>query len=65
MFCSYVEVMDSRFVIITIGAWFLFMVLAIINAGIRNGVYKPVVGDLAAHQISSITFMAIILVILL
>jgi hypothetical protein len=55
--------MDSRFVIITIGAWFLFMVLAIINAGIRNGVYKPVVGDLAAHQISSITFMVVILVV--
>ncbi len=55
--------MDSRFVIVTIGAWFLFMVLAIINAGIRNGVYKPVVGDLAAHQISSIVFMAVILVV--
>lgn len=55
--------MDSRFVIVTVGAWFLFVVLAIINAGIRNGVYKPAVGDLAAHQISSITFMAIILVV--
>ena len=55
--------MDSRFVIVTVGAWFLFIVLAIINAGIRNGVYKPAVGDLAAHQISSITFMVIILVV--
>ncbi len=55
--------MDSKFVIVTIGAWFLFMVLAIINAGIRNEVYKPVVGDLAAHQISSIVFMAVILVV--
>jgi len=55
--------MDSKFVIVTIGVWFLFMVLAIINAGIRNEVYKPVVGDLAAHQISSIVFMAVILVV--
>lgn len=55
--------MDSRFVVVAIGAWFLFMVLAIINAGIRNRVYKPVVGDLAAHQISSITFMTVILVL--
>jgi len=55
--------MDLKFVIVTIVAWFLFMVLAIINAGIRNGVYKPVVGDLAAHQISSVIFMAVILVL--
>jgi hypothetical protein len=55
--------MDSKFVIVAIGAWFLFMVLAIINAGIRNGVFKPVVGDLAAHQISSVIFMAVILVV--
>ena len=55
--------MDSRFVIFTIGAWFLFMVIAIINAGIRNGVYKLAVGDLAVHQISSITFMTVILVV--
>jgi hypothetical protein len=38
------------------------MILAIINAGIRNGVYKPLVGDLTAHQISTIIFMIIILV---
>lgn len=55
--------MDSKFVIVTIGVWLLFMVLAIINAVIRNEVYKPVVGDLAAHQISSIIFMAVILLV--
>ena len=55
--------MYSKFVIITIGAWLLFMVLAIVNAGIRNEVYKPVVGDLAAHQISSVIFIAIILIV--
>lgn len=39
------------------------MVIAIVNAGLRNGVYKPVVGDLAAHQISSIIFIVAILVV--
>jgi hypothetical protein len=33
------------------------------RARIRNGVFKPVVGDLAAHQISSVIFMAVILVV--
>jgi hypothetical protein len=33
------------------------MVIAIVNAGIRNAVYKPHLGDLAAHQISSIIFI--------
>ncbi|HHH78333.1 MAG TPA: hypothetical protein ENL18_03860 [Thermoplasmatales archaeon] len=55
--------MNSRFLAITIGGWLLFMVLAIINAGIREGVYKPAVGDLAAHQISTIIFVTVILVV--
>lgn len=55
--------MNSKFVIVTIGSWFLFMVLAIINALIRNEIYKPLVGDLAAHQISSIIFMTVVLVV--
>ena len=41
-------------------AWFGMMVLAIINGGIRDLVYKPHVGDLPAHQISTV-----ILIILL
>jgi hypothetical protein len=39
------------------------MVIAIVNAGLRNGVYKPIVGDLAAHQISSIIFIMAILIV--
>jgi hypothetical protein len=54
--------MYSRFLIITIGAWFLLMILAIINAGMRNEIYKPFVGELAAHQISTVIFIFIILV---
>lgn len=55
--------MNLKFVYVLVGTWFLFMVFAIINAGLRNGVYKPVVGEQAAHQISTIVFMTIILVI--
>ena len=35
--------------------WFLFMPVAIANGVIRESVYKQVVGELAAHQISTIT----------
>ena len=45
----------------TIGTWFLFMILAIINAVIRNGVFKPKFGELVAHQISTIIFILLIL----
>jgi hypothetical protein len=55
--------MDRKFIIVTIGTWFLFMILAIINAGIRNSVYKPVIGDLHAHQLSTIIFIVLILVV--
>jgi hypothetical protein len=38
--------MNLKFVILTIGTWFLFMIFAIINAILRNGIYKPIIGDL-------------------
>ena len=52
-----------KIIAVTLGTWFLFMILAIINAGIRNGVYKPIFGDLTAHQISTIIFIIVILVV--
>ena len=54
--------MKNNLIFFTLGTWFLFMILAIINAGIRNEVYKPAVGDLTAHQISTMTFIFLILV---
>jgi hypothetical protein len=39
------------------------MIFAIMNAVLRNGVYKPFIGDLRAHQLSTIIFIAIILII--
>ena len=50
----------SKLLIYGLGVWVLFVVLAIINAGIREGVYKPILGDLRAHQISSFIFISII-----
>lgn len=42
--------------------WLVFIPVAIINGTIRNFVYKPIVGDLIAHQVS--TVIAITLFIL-
>ena len=55
--------MDTIFIIMILGAWFLFVILAIINGGIRDRYYKPYVGDLTAHQISTIIFIIAILII--
>lgn len=55
--------MDRRFFIVIIGTWLLFVILAIVNDVIRNEVYKPIIGDLSAHQLSTIIFMIIILVV--
>jgi len=35
--------------------WLLFIPVAVINGGIREGAYKSVVGELVAHQISCVT----------
>jgi hypothetical protein len=55
--------MNYKIIAVTIGTWFLFMIVAIINAVLRNGVYKPIIGDLRAHQLSTIIFIAIILIL--
>jgi hypothetical protein len=35
-------------------AWFGMMVLAVVNGGLRDLLYRPHVGELAAHQISTL-----------
>jgi hypothetical protein len=40
-------------------AWFPMLIIAIANGMVRQSLYAPVVGDLAAHQIS--TVIAIVL----
>lgn len=53
--------MNSKIIIFTIGTWLLFMVIAIINAILRNTVYKPLIGELRAHQLGTIIFVTLIL----
>ncbi|MFH0730776.1 MAG: hypothetical protein V2B19_31095 [Pseudomonadota bacterium] len=38
-------------------AWFGMMILAILNGGFRDFAYKPHVGDLAAHQVSTVILL--------
>lgn len=38
-------------------AWFGMMVIAIVNGTIRDFTYKPFIGALAAHQISTLTLL--------
>lgn len=40
-------------------AWFGMMVLAIINGGLRDYAYASLVGDLAAHQVSTAILIAL------
>jgi hypothetical protein len=37
-----------------VAAWFGMMVIAILNGGFRDYVYRPHMGDLAAHQLSTV-----------
>jgi len=54
--------MNSKIIIFTIVTWFLFMLIAIINAILRNTVYKPIIGDLRAHQLSTLIFISLIII---
>lgn len=38
-----------------LAAWFGMMIIAVINGSVREVLYKPHVGELAAHQISTLT----------
>jgi hypothetical protein len=44
--------------------WLGFMVIAIINGVVRNSVYKPYVGDLLAHQISTIIIILLFSIVI-
>jgi len=52
-----------RFYLVFSLAWFLLLVIAIINATIREKLYAKKIGDLRAHQLSSIIFILIIFII--
>ena len=40
--------------------WFGLTILAVVNGAIRNSVYSKTLGDLRAHQVSTVSLMIII-----
>jgi len=55
--------MNYRVILYSLGIWPVFVVAAIANGVTRDYFYKPIVGDLASHQISTVIFICIILII--
>ena len=43
--------MTAKYILV----WFVLVIVAIINGAIRNEVYKDALGDLRAHQLSTLT----------
>ncbi len=52
--------LSAKFLAFVFGSWLILMVLAIVNAGIREGFYSGFMDELAAHQASTVTLMVII-----
>ncbi len=55
--------MNKKLFIKTIAIWFLLAMLATTNGIVRNSWYKPAVGDLLAHQISTFVFIIVLLTV--
>jgi hypothetical protein len=55
--------MTTNFLLVVIGSWLLLVILAIINAVLRNQIYRPYFGDLRAHQFSTLLFIIMILLV--
>lgn len=43
--------------------WFVLLVLAILNAGFRTKILQERLGELRAHQVASLTFITLIMII--
>jgi HJR/Mrr/RecB family endonuclease len=52
-----------EFFLYGIGVWFIILVLAVLSGTLRDFGYRRFVGELAAHQISSVLLSAVILVV--
>ena len=57
---DYKAMSDKRFLAFALVSWFILMVFAIVNAGIREGFYVNFLNELQAHQMSTFTLMVII-----
>ena len=40
-------------------AWFGMMALAILNGGLRDKLYEPLIGELVAHQLSTVLLVVV------
>ena len=55
--------LEAEVLLYSVGIWLLLLVLAIVNAGIREAFYKPKLGDNLGHAISSIIAIGYTLII--
>ncbi len=55
--------LETKVLLYSLGIWLLLLVLAIINAGIREALYKPKLGDNLGHAISSVIAIGYTLII--
>ncbi|MGM0510732.1 MAG: hypothetical protein ACQESD_06360 [Thermoplasmatota archaeon] len=55
--------MSQKLLLYSIGIWFVFMILAIVNAVVRETVYAPKLGEHAGHVISTVIFIALIFIV--
>ena len=46
-----------------LGVWFLLMVLAILNGGVRNALLMPRIGEQAGHVASTLVLSVLILIV--
>jgi hypothetical protein len=53
--------MQKSIYLYSIGAWIMLVILAIINGIIRNSFYSRQLGELLAHQVSTIVFCVTIM----
>ncbi len=53
--------LSPKFLAFVFGSWLMLIALAIANGVIRQEVYGGLMSDLAAHQVSTVTLMAVIL----
>ena len=55
--------LEAKVLLYSVGIWLLLLVLAIVNAGIREAFCKPKLGDNPGHAISSIIAIGYTLII--
>lgn len=52
--------MNKKIIFKILGLWLLLAIIATANGMARNAIYKPIFGDLLAHQISTLILIIII-----